>query len=265
MSVSVPEYVGAIMGAVPLPGLKIHSMHSLCPTPRFTRLLPGLLLALALQPAGAFQSVRDQEIAQCLPGEVATWGDGQDRPASSSPMVFVYDHAGAPAWFSEALVLSAVSKAAAAWSQCGVPSRVMSAVAGAPLPPGAVLVQWSEPFSGGNFGLANLTQRKLALGPAAFLMLKTRNPAHDASQTLQMVISHEMGHHFGLMAHSRRCVDVTSYYNNGKGEQCLTRDAVPRPAGLEYRALLPTACDIERCASVNKTRLPSPVGAARGY
>jgi hypothetical protein len=55
------------------------------------------------------------------------------------------------------------------------------------------------------------------------------------------------------MAHSRRCVDVTSYYDNGKGERCLTRDAVPRQAGVEYRALLPTACDIERCVRANHT------------
>ena len=82
-------------------------------------------------------------------------------------------------------------------------------------------------------------------------MLRTRNPAHDARQTLQMVISHEMGHHFGLMAHSRRCVDVTSYYDNGQGAQCFARDIKLLRSVPEYRASLPTACDIQRCRVAN--------------
>jgi len=28
----------------------------------------------------AAQTVRDREMAQCLPGEIITWGDGRDRP-----------------------------------------------------------------------------------------------------------------------------------------------------------------------------------------
>lgn len=224
------------------------------PLPLLWSLLLSLLMALASQ-ARAGESVREQEMAQCLPGEISTWGDGRDRPARSSPMVFVYDHAGAPAWFSQALVLAAVQKAAQAWSQCGVPSQVLAVSASAEERQGAVRVQWSEKNSGGNFAQADLGRRLLAMSPAMFDLLNTRNPRHDARQTLQMVISHEMGHHFGLMAHSRRCVDVTSYYDNGKGESCTTRDAVPRKAGVEYRALLPTACDIERCARANNTRL----------
>ena len=226
------------------------------PTPFLSSVLLSLLLTLASQGVQAGEGVREQEIAQCLPGEISTWGDGRDRPASSSPLVFVYDHAGAPAWFSQAQVLAAVQKAAQAWSECGVPSRVLGASASAEARQGAVQVQWSEPNSGGNFAQANLGLRLLSMSPAMFALLNTRNPAHDARQTLQMVISHEMGHHFGLMAHSRRCVDVTSYYDNGKGESCLTRDAVPRKAGVESRALLPTACDIERCVRANNiTRL----------
>lgn len=211
----------------------------------------GLHWALGSVSVFAFESVRDQEIAQCLPGEITTWGDGRDRPAIASPMELVYDHASAPPWFAETQVLSAVKAAARAWSQCGVPSSVVSRTAGAPLAAGAVLVQWSEKDSGGNFGLANLNQRALSLGPAAFQMLKTRNPAHDAQSTLQMVISHEMGHLFGLMAHSRRCVDVTSYYNNGKGEKCLARDTSQLRTVPEYRSALPTACDIQRCLRAN--------------
>ncbi len=199
----------------------------------------------------AVESIREQEMAQCLPGEISTWPDGQDRPAVTSPLLFVYKHDDAPAWFDKQLVLSKLTEATAAWSECLVPSRVVLGSTGTALPSGAVVVQWSEEGSRRNFGLANLGERTLSLGPAAFAMLKTRNPTFDASQTLQMVISHEMGHFFGLMAHSKRCVDVTSYYSNGKGEVCSIRGGAKLPPGVEYRALLPTACDIQRCRLAN--------------
>lgn len=209
-----------------------------------------LLLALA-GPAAALEPVREQEIRECRSGEITTWNDGLDRPAVARPLRFAYNHSGAPAWFSAVEVEQQVSKAAAAWSQCGIKADV---VAWAPVMdrhPGQVIVQWSESGSRGHFGLANLAEKSLSLGPQAFRLLRERNPAHDARQTLQMVISHEMGHVFGLMAHSRRCVDVTSYYHNGAGEKCLSRD----PSGIgrvaEYRHLLPTACDIERCRRAN--------------
>jgi hypothetical protein len=207
--------------------------------------------AFGVQTGWAFESVRDQEIAQCLPGEIVTWADGQDRAAISSPLVFVYRHAGAPAWFEAPLVLSALQKAAQAWSLCGVASRVELSVSAGVLPAGAVLVQWGDVASRRNFGLANLGERTLSLGPGAFELLKARNPAHDARQTLQMVIAHEMGHVYGVMAHSKRCVDVTSYYSNGQGETCSIRGGVQRPPGVEYRSVLPTACDLERCRRVN--------------
>lgn len=199
----------------------------------------------------AVDSIREQEMAQCLPGEISTWADGQDRPAVTSPLLFVYKHDDAPAWFDAQLVLSKLIQATAAWSECLVPSRVVLGSTGTALPSGAVVVQWSEEGSRRNFGLANLGERTLSLGPAAFTMLNTRNPAFDASQTLQMVISHEMGHFFGLMAHSKRCVDVTSYYSNGKGDVCSIRGGAKLPPGVEYRALLPTACDLQRCRLAN--------------
>jgi hypothetical protein len=213
----------------------------------------ALALALITPHAQALKSTRDQEIAQCLPGEIATWGDGNDRTAVSTNLIFVYDHAGAPGWFSEAQVLGALERAAAAWSQCGVPAKVVAASRNAKLPEGAVRVQWSDGASQRNFGLANLTAKTLALGPAAFQLLQTRNPAYNAGETLQMVISHEMGHLFGVVAHSKRCVDVSSYYRNSQGESCLIRHGGQLPPGVEYRASLPTACDIQRCRSVNPT------------
>jgi hypothetical protein len=164
---------------------------------------------------------------------------------------FEYTHTNAPPWFSQDTVVTAIQKAASAWSACGVPASVAWSAQDAVPSKGAVRVQWGDTVSGGNFGLANLTQNTLSLGPAAFQMLQTRNPSYDARQTLQMVISHEMGHLFGLVAHSRRCVDVTSYYDNGQGEKCFARDTSLLRSVPEYRSSLPTACDIQRCRKAN--------------
>jgi hypothetical protein len=209
-----------------------------------------LVLAVQAQ-AQAPTGLRAQEIAQCLPNEVATWGDGQDRPVADGRLQLAYRHEGAPPWFSATQVLATVQRAAEAWSACGIAVQLQALAPGARVPPGAVLVLWSDGAASGNFGLANLRAHSLALGPGAFRLLNQRNPAHPAADTLQMVVSHEMGHFFGLMSHSRRCVDVMSYYDNGKGERCFTRDG-PMPAMRgDYRALLPTACDIARCRAVN--------------
>ena len=69
--------------------------------------------------------------------------------------------------------------------------------------------------------------------------------------TLQMTLSHEIGHFLGLMAHSRRCVDVMSYYQDGKGARCELREPSAFKTRVEYRSSLPTACDIARCRAVN--------------
>lgn len=217
-----------------------------------------LLLLWAPCLSHAQSSVRAQEIAQCLPGEMMSWGDGRDRPALSSPMVFIYDHASAPAWFDQGQVLAMIKKAADAWSQCGVPSAVLDTQAASALGKGAVRISWSGDGRMPYFGLANFGQQTLILGPPAFQLLKTRNSAHDARETLQMTISHEMGHLFGLMSHSRRCVDVTSNYDDGKGGLCHMRDRSQFRSVPEYRASLPTACDIERCRLANGTGRPKP-------
>ena len=222
----------------------------------FLAVLVTAWLSVSAQ-VSAFDSVRNQEIFQCRSGEVMTWGDGLDRPAATSPMKFTYNPTGAPAWFSEAQAARMVTLAAAAWSQCGVPSQRVPWNPDPKQQVGLLVVQWSEKGSGGNFGLANFRLRTLSLGPKAFQLLRTANPSYDAGKTLQMVISHEMGHLFGLMAHSRRCVDVMSYYNNGKGENCYSRDRSQINSVPEYRNDLPTACDIERCRKANgKPPLP---------
>jgi hypothetical protein len=218
------------------------------------RLLLATLLwvaAGAALAAGAADRLRQQEIAQCLPQEIATWGDGRDRVVPALPAQWVYRHDGAPPWFDAPRVLAAIQHAAEAWGACGPTGAVVLAEAGSHPPEAAVVVLWSDAGSRGNFGLAHLGERTLALGPAAFRLLDSRNPAYPAGDTLQMVLSHEMGHFFGLMAHSRRCVDVMSYYTGAGGERCFTRDGHWPTGSTDYRALLPTACDIARCQALN--------------
>lgn len=220
------------------------------------------MLWLGLWPAAHALSggpaVRLQEQASCLSGEQRTWPDGQDRPAAGGAVRLVYRHAGAPAWFSEAQVLGALQRAAAAWSECGVPAEVIGEAAATLKPATVALVQWNDGATRGSFALADLGQRRLWLSAAMFTLLAQRNPRHPAHETLQMALSHEMGHFFGLMAHSRRCIDVMSYYTftppGGATETCTTRDGGSYRAVVEYRALLPTACDIARCRAVNGVR-----------
>ena len=73
-----------------------------------------------------------------------------------------------------------------------------------------------------------------------------------AAGFVALIFIHEMGHFLGLMAHSRRCVDTLSYYDNGKGERCALRDPKSWGSVVEYRSMLPTACDIQRCRALNK-------------
>lgn len=207
-------------------------------------------------PVHAAESARLQEVLECRAGEIQTWGDGVDRPARRQSLLFVYYPAGAPDFLYDVDIGGMVSKAGAAWSLCGIPVKSVYANQLTSGGPKAIRVEWNEAESRGNFALANLGQETLSLSARAFRMLRERNPQHDARETLQMVISHEMGHFFGLMAHSRRCVDVLSYYDNGKGEKCFKR--IPGDSGgvVEYRSSFPTACDIARCRQVNGFSAP---------
>jgi hypothetical protein len=192
-------------------------------------------------------------MASCERGELRTWPDGQDRPAGVAKVVLVYRHKGAPPALDEATVLGSIQRAAQAWSACGIPAEVLGEAA-ASLAGQPVVVQWNEAETRGNFALANLGRHSLSLSAAMFRLLAERNPRHPAVQTLQMALSHEMGHFFGLMAHSRRCVDVMSYYtapDGSPGPVCSTRDGASYRRWPEYRSMLPTACDIARCKAVN--------------
>ena len=211
-----------------------------------------LLLALTSSCVQAVVELRNQEIAECSQSEIKTWEDNRDTAAKFSPIVFYYDHTGAPAWFSEKQVSELIERAASAWSQCGIPALVVNKNNKAHPSTSMVSIDWNIAGSRGNFGLANLTQNQLSLGSAAFQLLNQRNPKHNALETLQMVLSHEMGHFYGMLAHSRRCIDVLSYYHDGKGGQCYSRFPDIIRKFPEYRSTLPTACDIQRCKILNR-------------
>lgn len=198
-------------------------------------------------------ALRESEIAQCLPEELVTWNDGdKDGKMLSPKMLYVYDHQGAPSYVSEDAVFAVLQQAALAWDQCGGQNAVMlkrdvfddggSA---------KITVQWSDKEKLGTIGLANLTKKILTLSPDAFANLRKANANRNLMEILQMVVSHEVGHFQGLIAHSRRCVDVLSYYSNDAGEKCSIRGKGAMPQNFEYRSLLPTACDIQRCRIAN--------------
>ena len=198
-------------------------------------------------------SMRESEIAQCLPNELVTWKDGPSDTKMISPiMAYVYDHQGAPDAVSEESVLLVLQNSTQAWDQCGGQNKVYlkrdfnDSMAGL-----KIAVQWNDDDKLGTIGLANITKKTLTLSPESFQGLKKSNPNRNLMETLQMVVSHEVGHFQGLLAHSKRCVDVLSYYTNDAGEKCTIRDNGVMPKNFEYRSLLPTACDIQRCVAAN--------------
>ncbi len=203
--------------------------------------------------------LRQEEISQCLTDDIKNWGDGEkDSKMLGAKMVFVYQHLGAPKFVSEQSILTVLKAAASSWDQCGGTNLVMSdkdyttSTAGL-----KISVDWSEKETVGTIGIANIAKRKLTFNPETVQKVIQINASKNLNEsylqeTLQMTASHEMGHFQGLSAHSKRCVDVLSYYSVG-GEKCTTRNGGPMPVSFyEYRSSLPTSCDIERCRIANK-------------
>ena len=203
----------------------------------------------AATPAG----LRESEINQCLANEIVTWNDGgKDTKMLSPSMVYVYDHQGAPEGFSEESVVASLKNASVAWDQCGGQNTVILKRDLSPSVAGLkITALWSDEDKLGTIGLANITKKTLTLSPEAFVNLRKANATRNLMETLQMVVSHEIGHFQGLTSHSRRCVDVLSYYTNASGEKCSIRNNGVMPTNIEYRSQLPTACDIQRCRASN--------------
>jgi predicted Zn-dependent protease len=216
-------------------------------------------LPSALAPTQKEYALRQEEISQCLPGDIETWGDGgKDAKMLGPKMIFVYAHDGAPSSIQEQSVMSVLQAAASNWDQCGGSNLVVAdkdyktSIGGL-----KITVQWNDAETVGAIGIANITNKKLTFSPGTVQKVIQINankklPEKYILETLQMTASHEMGHFQGLAAHSKRCVDVLSYYVVG-GVKCTVRNGGLMPANFyEYRSPLPTACDIERCRSANK-------------
>jgi hypothetical protein len=204
-------------------------------------------------------AMRQEEISQCLDDDIKNWGDGEkDSKMLSTKMVFVYQHLGAPKSVTEQSILSVLKAAASSWDQCGGANLVISdrdyttSIVGL-----KITVDWNEKETVGTIGIANIAKRKLTFNPETVQKVIQINASKNLNEsylqeTLQMTASHEMGHFQGLSAHSRRCVDVLSYYSVG-GQKCTTRNGGSMPVSFyEYRSSLPTSCDIERCRIANK-------------
>lgn len=199
----------------------------------------------------ALDSTRSSEIKECAAGEIATWGDGIDKPVAYKSLNFFYNSNGAPTWFNEKSVFDLIQLAANGWSECGISAQVSIDNQLHNRQTNDIVIQWSDSKSQGNIGASDFTQRKIYLSPSVFKTLREIRPTYDAKYTLQMTLSHEMGHFYGLVAHSRRCVDVLSYYKNNTGDLCNIRERSEFSKVIEYRSALPTACDIKRCQSIN--------------
>ena len=204
-------------------------------------------------------ALRQEEISQCLTDDIKNWGDGEkDSKMLGAKMVFVYQHLGAPKSVSEQSILTVLKAAASSWDQCGGTNLVMSDKDYTTSTVGLkISVDWNEKDTVGTIGIANIAKRKLTFNPETVQKVIQINASKNLNEsylqeTLQMTASHEMGHFQGLSAHSKRCVDVLSYYSVG-GEKCTTRNGGPMPVSFyEYRSSLPTSCDIERCRIANK-------------
>ena len=196
---------------------------------------------------------RQQEISSCLPGEIVTWADGQDRPISNRSIVLVYRGDSGPdsPAFRDRSVRDMVERSAMAWSDCGLKIRLVNEMeAAVSLSSRKILIRWANRPIGG-VAIADIHRSELLLNATVFESLLRQRGQAVAQETLQMTLSHEMGHFLGMRAHSRRCVDVMSYYTSPTGERCTLREPREFERYLEYRHALPTACDIARCRVLN--------------
>lgn len=197
---------------------------------------------------------RDQEILSCLPEELKTWKDGVDRRISEQSVTFTYQSS-SKSLLDEEDLKRMISRASEAWSDCGIRVELKEQNSSeANRRNGEITIKWADRSMEG-VAHANISSRELLLNPEVFQLLKKKGGFPLLKSSLQMTLSHEMGHFLGMMAHSKRCVDVMSYYTSPSGEsgeRCIIRDPSEFRKFTEYRSELPTACDIDRCRKLNR-------------
>jgi len=205
------------------------------------------------------QRQRAKEVAECPEGEMATQTAHGNVPANAMAVAsrfgslrFAYNPALAPESVAEARLSGMISAAAQAWSACGIRgefSGTTQELAGAA---NSFVVQWynSEgvPIAGYRKGAT------IYLNSGHYQALRAHSEAY-ALDVMQHLISHEMGHAFGLIEHSARCVDVMA--TEDSFDKCDREPAAPRTLQDSGKIFFikgqafPTACDIKRCRQVN--------------
>jgi hypothetical protein len=213
----------------------------------------------------AAQFERQRQIAECHEGDMATTvahGTQASFPVGYATLRFFYNPMLAPEAADEARMAALIANAAGAWSACGIRGEYAGATQEQDAAGGALVFQWYN-----SDGVPVAGYRK---GSTIYLNIAAFQKWHAASakfaqEALQQVISHEMGHAFGVVEHSARCLDVMATYDSFDG--CETRPAANRVLEdggrvFEFKGhLFPTACDIQRCRKVNA--MPARTSAGR--
>lgn len=215
------------------------------------------------------QQRRQQEIAECPEGEMATTtahGPGYSGPVRQRPPVigFLYNPVLAPEGLPEAMLSDMIRKAANAWSACGIRGEFRGATQDVDGTANTVVFQWYNsdgvPTAGYQKGAT------IYLNHGHFSSLRSVSDRY-AMDMLQTLISHEMGHAFGLREHSARCLDVMATWDSfDKCERLPAANRSFEAGGRRFSVpmhTLPTACDIQRCRLENGTATAAASATAR--
>jgi hypothetical protein len=203
----------------------------------------------------AAQAERQRQIAQCNDNDMATTtahGTQASYPVGYSSLRFFYNPALAPEGANEAQMAAMIASAGAAWSACGIRGEYAGPTNELDARDNATVMQW---FNSDGVPIAGYSKGStIYLNIAVFQRWYDVSPKY-AMEALQQVIAHEMGHSYGVVEHSARCIDVMATYD--AFDKCEQSPVAPRLIEdgnrvFQLRAhTLPTACDIQRCRKVN--------------
>jgi hypothetical protein len=205
------------------------------------------------------QRLRAKEVAECPDEDMATQTAHGNVPANAlavggrfASLRFAYNPALAPESVPEGRLGGMISAAAQAWSACGIRGEFVGGTQDLAGAANTFVVQWysSEgvPIAGYRKGTT------IYLNAGHFEAMRAHSEVL-ALDVMQRLISHEMGHAFGLVEHSARCIDVMA--TEDSFDKCDREPAAPRPVRDKDRIYavkgeaFPTACDIKRCRQVN--------------
>lgn len=203
----------------------------------------------------AAQAERQRQIAQCNDNDIAittAHGTQASYHVGYSSLRFFYNPALAPEAVSEAQMAALIGNAGGAWSACGIRGEYAGLTQDLDARDNATVFQW---FNSDGVPIAGYRKGStIYLNIAVFQKWHAVSPKY-AMEALQQVIAHEMGHSYGVVEHSARCIDVMATYDSF--DKCEQSPVAPRliedgERVFQMRAhTFPTACDIQRCRRVN--------------